>query len=65
MAQLVLNIIDGYHDIMDNKSGEYFFNIYYLIVSTYNCVITSKTLFLKKLYTTREPSEYIGNTMTV
>lgn len=25
MAQLVLNMIDSYHDIMDNKSGEYLF----------------------------------------
>lgn len=25
MAQLVLNIIDSYHDIMDNKSGKYLY----------------------------------------
>lgn len=57
MAQLVLNIIDSYHDIMDNKSGEYFYYFeyhvflifyYYLMVSTFDCDVTSKTLILKK-----------------
>jgi len=32
MAQLVLNIIDSYHDIMDNKSGEYLFECYDIIL---------------------------------
>lgn len=33
MAQLVLNIIDSYHDIMDNKSGKYIYNIIYFLLS--------------------------------
>lgn len=44
MAQLVLNFIDSYHDIMDNKSGEYIYNIKYyfhLTVSTFDFGITS------------------------
>lgn len=40
MAQLVLNMIDSYHDIMDNKSGEYLFlyPLFHVILIHRQCI---------------------------